>query len=302
MPARPGCGAHTVRDRVALLLCNQLQGKFINLVSQLGWICIHSGQSWIRHEIPEVQRLVNSCAALQHCEWHSWGMTKIYLNQSWLLLQTQAIITPSTHESASEQIAVLLFPFCAVFQAVLPPCHPSLRATVTNNPPAGKSCSCLPGGWNTYTQGSQPEKGVLKKHLNNHKPQRSFILFCSFPLLEELFLLPLQWWLQAHPEPHLPRDAKVRSPQGTGQTSPCASTELVTIWRAESGACWGLKTNLVSFLASPLIQERQCELVATITGPLGQGQGCAPLSSKPFQAEQTLKHTKKWQPKAGNAG
>lgn len=127
-----------VRDRVGSTLCNQLQGKFINLVSQLGWICIHSGQSWIRHEIPEVQRLVNSCAALQHHEWHSCGMTKIYLKQSWLLLQTQAAITLSTHASLHLNKQQFCFSLSVQFSRMFCPLVIPLRAAVTNNSPTGK--------------------------------------------------------------------------------------------------------------------------------------------------------------------
>lgn len=178
-----------------------------------------------------------------------------------------------------------------------------LRATVTNNPPAGRGCSYLPGAWNTYTQGSQPEKGAFKKHLNNHKPQRSFIFFCSLPVLEELFLFPLQLWLQAHTQSHICRSLRKQRWDLLKELVGLALVPVQSLCDHLESKIWGLKTNLVSFLASSLIQERQHELVArTAASPLGQGQGCAPLSSKPFQAQQILKHTKKWQPKAGNAG
>lgn len=206
----------------------------------------------------------------------------------------------STHQSLLWTNSTFAFPFLCSF----PGCSahfPSLwelQSQITLQ--LGRGCSYLPGGWSTYTQGSQPEKGVLKKHLNNHKPQRSFILFCSLPALEELFPLPLQLWLWAH---HSATSTGESSPRNCSDFPLCQYRACGTIWRAKPGAWWGLRTNLVSFLASSLIQERQHELVAgTTASPLGQGQGCAPSPSKPFQAQQTLKHIKKWQPKAGNAG
>lgn len=124
-----------------------------------------------------------------------------------------------------------------------------LRATVTNNPPAGKRLLLFARRMKHLYPGLTARERCLKKHLNNHKPQRSFILFCSLPLLEEVFLLPLQLWLQAHTQSHIRSKGEISS-RNWSDFPLCQYRACVTIWRAKSGACWGLKTNLVAFLAS----------------------------------------------------
>lgn len=159
----------------------------------------------------------------------------------------------STHESLLWTNTNFAFPFLCSF----PGCSshfPSLwelQSQITLQ--LGRGCSYLPGGWNTYTQGSQPEKGVLKKHLNNHKPQRSSILFCSLPLLEELFLCHCNYDCR---HTHGATSAGAVGSKGEISSRNCSDFPLchyrarVTIWRAKSGACWGLKMNLVCFLAA----------------------------------------------------
>lgn len=110
---------------VGLSLSSQWQENLINLVRQLGWICICSGQSWFRLEILKVWRLVNSVASLCHYKvvilqvWFASTRLKHIHTTSAAGRESQSLLQALEKITTFERAAVLVFSLNAVFEDAL---------------------------------------------------------------------------------------------------------------------------------------------------------------------------------------